>query len=93
MLNVLDCDGVLIVRRRGAESGGTDLTQWIARLLNRPLIAVEDDSVPAEAADEITRWIVSSGIAFLNVAGPRESEAPGIGEYVNTVLAAVVQAS
>ncbi len=72
--NVRDSDGTLILVR-GAPEGGTALTVEEARRRGRPLLQIKTGE-PAIGA--IRRWIDAHGIETLNVAGPRESEAPGI---------------
>lgn len=73
--NVRDADGTLVLTRR-APKGGTGLTVSLARRVGRP-VRVVDLEEPPEAAD-IVAWLEREGVGVLNVAGPRESEAPGI---------------
>ncbi len=73
--NVVDSDGTLVVTV-GPPTGGTALTVRLARRHGRPLKVVDLDAGPD--AEEVRRWITSEGIATLNVAGPRESTAPGV---------------
>ncbi|MCX7002423.1 MAG: hypothetical protein NTV22_04020 [bacterium] len=40
---------------------------------------------------KVKRWIVNNGIAKLNVAGPRESQQPGIYETAAIFLRKVTQ--
>jgi hypothetical protein len=81
--NVRDADGTLVLAR-GRATGGTALTIALARLEGRPLLVVhlERDPSPAEAR----RWIEAGGIAVLNVAGPRESQRPGVGREARAFL-------
>lgn len=73
--NVRDSDATLILCR-GAPSGGTAHTAAVARKLGRPLYIVDLDEQTEPAL--IRRWLIAHGIRVLNVAGPRESQAPGI---------------
>ena len=73
-LNVRDSDATLVVVRGGVE-GGTALTVEIARALGRPLWIAPPRP---EAVGGAVAWLAASGAAVLNVAGPRESEAPGV---------------
>lgn len=75
--NVVDSDGTLILAL-GALSGGTALTRKLARAEQKPLLVIDLDS-PAPA-DEVRCWIRKHNIRTLNVAGPRESQRPGIAE-------------
>ena len=73
-LNVRDSDATLVTAP-GAVTGGTALTVEAARALGRPLWVVppRPDAVGGAAA-----WLRARGVRTLNVAGPRESEAPGV---------------
>jgi hypothetical protein len=73
--NVRDSDGTLVLTH-GRPSGGTALTIAVARRLGRPLLVLDLAGAPAPAAAR--RWVEAEGIAVLNVAGPRESQRPGI---------------
>jgi hypothetical protein len=86
--NVLDSDATLILCR-GPLSGGTLLTFRFAEEHGRPCLAVDLDSPIAPA--EVLRWLEEHQVEVLNVAGPRESQSPGIGElardFVKELLA------
>ena len=75
--NVQDSDGTLILTW-GPPMGGTLLTLKLARKHRKPCRLVD----LAEGLDvsSVREWLSKSGIETLNVAGPRESEAPGIYE-------------
>lgn len=73
--NVRDADATLIVLRAGSgDSPGTEATRQAALELDRPVFLTGGaDPAPIRA------WLESIGIELtLNVAGPRESEAPGV---------------
>jgi hypothetical protein len=71
--NVRDSDATLVIVRPGIDSPGTTLTVRLAEALGRPhLLAGVDDAARARA------WLDALTPGVLNVAGPRESEAPGI---------------
>jgi len=73
--NVRDSDATLVLTTSPA-AGGALLTIEVARALSRPHLVVDPFAdPPAPAAD----WLRALGGGVLNVAGPRESEAPGIG--------------
>lgn len=89
--NVRDADGTLILAPPGELTGGTALTRQIAIELAKPHLLI--DPAQAQAADacaEIRRWIDDHDIALLNVAGPRESECPGICEQARRLLTALL---
>ncbi len=73
--NVRDSDATLILHR-GKISGGTELTLRLAESLGRFRLCV-DLSVPPPP-EEIAAWLIGTGVKELNVAGPRESQQPGI---------------
>jgi len=81
--NVAEADATLILvpQANPASWGeGTRLAVRHARDLGKPLhvaILGGDDDV-GEAAAGVRGWLRASGAASLNVAGPRESTAPGI---------------
>jgi hypothetical protein len=81
--NVRDSDGTLVLTR-GRPSGGTAFTIATARRLRRPLFVL--DLAGGPSPDEALGWIEAEGIGVLNVAGPRESQRPGIGEEARRFL-------
>ncbi len=80
---MLDSDGTLIFPGK-QESKGTALTIKLARKHSRPVAVVSLDS--ADAADTVQAWIAANNINTMNVAGPRESGAPGIGRKTRELL-------
>jgi hypothetical protein len=87
--NVRDADATLVLYRDRL-SGGTALTVALARRLGRPRLTVDLAVAPDPAA--IRAWLAESNVAVLNVAGPRESQAPGIGAQARAILRAVLAA-
>ena len=81
--NVRDSDGTLVLTG-GRPRGGTALTFALARRLGRPCLVLDLDADPDP--DEIRRWAEAEEIATLNVAGPRESQHPGIHEATRAFL-------
>lgn len=78
--NVRDADATLILHR-GPLFAGTALTAHCAERLGKPLMLVDLNSASASApvpVDAIRDWLQQHRVRVLNVAGPRESEAPGI---------------
>ncbi|MGA2796937.1 MAG: putative molybdenum carrier protein [Thermoguttaceae bacterium] len=81
--NVLESNATLILYR-GQLSGGTLLTFRMAGDHERPCLAVDLDSpIPP---GEIRKWFEAHGVEVLNVAGPRESQSPGIGELARDFM-------
>ena len=85
--NVRDSDATLIVHA-GPPRGGTALTLRLARRQGKPLLRVDLDAHPDPSS--LSEWIETNGIHVLNVAGPRESESPGIGDRTARLLAAAL---
>jgi predicted Rossmann fold nucleotide-binding protein DprA/Smf involved in DNA uptake len=73
--NVRDSDGTLILLN-GPPRGGSLLTQRTAAARGKPCLLVDVNTTIAAA--EIRSWLGEHGVRVLNVAGPRESQSPGI---------------
>lgn len=88
--NVRDSDGTLLLTTSAA-SAGTELTVEVARWLGRPVYRWQLD-VPPDA-EAFRGWLRAHKIRTLNVAGPRESESPGVhasaGAYLRAVLPSI----
>lgn len=87
-MNVFDADGT-VVFTRGAPEGGSAATVLLARRLAKPCLLVDLDDIanlgPVEAA-RLLGWLEHHQIKTLNVAGSRESGAPGIHDVVLAFL-------
>ncbi|HEX6278623.1 MAG TPA: putative molybdenum carrier protein [Pyrinomonadaceae bacterium] len=83
VLNVLDSDGTLIIHR-GEISGGTELTRDIALVRNKPHLTIDLNDESEANIRTAGAWLEDTAPATLNVAGPRESESPGI--YQETLV-------
>ncbi len=88
--NVRDSDATLILHRGGPLRGGTALTRDLARRWERPCRVV-DLAAPGDLAD-LLYWLRSASIAVLNVAGPRESQQPGIQQIAQEYLMGLIAA-
>lgn len=76
--NVLDSDATLVLFHSSI-SGGTKLTTSFAKRHSRPILTA--DLAAIDLNDEIDRcklWLNDIRPNRLNIAGPRESNAPGI---------------
>lgn len=85
--NVRDSDATLIIAR-GRLAGGTALTAHLARRAARPCLVV--DLLDHPAPPEVARWLAAQRVRVLNVAGPRESQRPGIHRQARQLLDAVL---
>jgi hypothetical protein len=82
LINIRAADATLIVADRPA-SAGTGLTIRLCRLASKPYIL---NPTP----DELNHWLHLHKPAILNVAGNRESVAPGIAQKTIALLTAVL---
>ena len=73
LCNVRDSDATLIVVR-GEPAGGTAYTVRVAQDLERPYLVVPPDVTHVARTLD---WLRDDQVVLLNVAGPRESGAPG----------------
>lgn len=87
--NVRSADATLIITAGGPLSGGTLHTAEYARALDKPLLHVDlaaaehDLDTPGQ---HLRTWLRHHAVRTLNVAGPRESTAPGIHAAVRDFL-------
>lgn len=86
-LNVRDADATLVLTR-DLPQGGTLLTLEEVQALGRPHLVVDLGRAPDPG--QAARWLRQSGAGVLNVAGPRESTAPGIHQTASRFLKAVL---
>lgn len=87
--NVRDADATLVLFR-GPPSAGTAFTIECAARLERPLLVV--DLLDTQKSEKIRPWLdrfTDGGV--LNVAGPRESQAPGIYADAVRILEALLR--
>jgi xanthine/CO dehydrogenase XdhC/CoxF family maturation factor len=80
--NVRGSDATLVLT--GEPSPGTELTLDVARRLGKPAYVWAATS-PADAGS-FRRWLQAHGVRTLNVAGPRESESPGVYDAARALL-------
>ncbi len=81
--NVIDSDGTLILATEPL-TGGTAFTLRMARRHQRPWLLV--DLFQPVRHDQLREWLLAHDIDVLNVAGPRESGVPGIGDLAREYL-------
>jgi len=86
--NVRDADATLAIVA-GPPRGGTAAAVAHAERLGRPVRVLDLDADDADAAD-LAAWLAGARVGRLNVAGPRESECPGIGARARRVLDALL---
>ena len=87
--NIQDSDGTMILTW-GPPQGGTLLTLKLAKKHHKPFLLI-DLSLDGNAST-VGEWIQKNAIQILNVAGPRESEAPGIHDRALNFLREIFEA-
>ncbi|MGA7276501.1 MAG: putative molybdenum carrier protein [Desulfocapsaceae bacterium] len=88
--NVVDADGTLIVSH-GALTGGSALTEKIARRLKKPCLHIDFDKVSLDkACEKTTDWVEQHMIRVLNVAGPRSSSDPEIYQLTRNLVVRLI---
>ena len=85
-LNVRDSDGTLILTLGQVEGGTLQTLQYARQLLKPRLVVSLDGGVTDRVIETIEAWLRLSAIRTLNVAGPRESERPGIHRLTYSLL-------
>jgi hypothetical protein len=86
--NVIDSDATLVLTS-GEPAGGTALTIRLALQSGRPLYVV--DLAREQSLEAVRAWLRENRIHVLNVAGPRESQQPGIGLQAAKFLRSVLE--
>jgi Circularly permutated YpsA SLOG family len=84
--NVLDSDATLIVARERELSGGTAFTKELAIQHGRPVIVIREPEGIAKSTVALSKFLKQNKVRTLNIAGPRETQAPGLGKFVRELL-------
>lgn len=91
--NVRDAD-VTVIFVHGAVTRGSRLTKKICEELSKPFAIIDLQSVDNLTASELLReFVMSHKAATLNVAGSRESVAPGIQGRVRRIVMLALEPS
>ena len=85
--NVRDSSGTLVITE-DTPGGGTALTIEFTRRYGKPCLVIDLKLTKAKerVLESIRTWIAENDVRVLNVAGPRESTAPGIYEKTRAFL-------
>ena len=84
--NVADADVTLIIAGKVPLEGGTRYTQECAARLGKPYVIVTRSEGIERAVAAVRGLLGEHRVETLNVAGPRESEEAGLGEFAADVL-------
>lgn len=85
--NVRDSDATLIFTLTDKLDGGSKRTAEFAEKLGKPYLHVR----PGIHPKYIARFLQHHAVKKLNIAGKRESSAPGIGDFVRQTLSAALR--
>lgn len=89
--NVVDGDATLILSH-GRLTGGSALTEKIARRLNKPCLHVDFESDGLDqAVQAVGQWLKRHDVRVLNVAGPRASSDPRIYALAKELIAELIR--
>jgi hypothetical protein len=91
--NIRDSDGTVLFSTTEQISGGARLTANLARLAKKPFLHLTLAKNSTDAAARLKAFISRYKIQVLNVSGPRASEEPHIGQFVQQVLSQALDAS
>lgn len=87
-LNIRGSDATLIVGEPPL-SGGTALTERLACRHGKPYLLISPSAADEQAVATVRQWLQAGKYTVLNVAGPRESQLPGIGRRTFELLLAI----
>ena len=88
--NVIDSDGTVIISH-GKLTGGSKLTQKIAKKHDQPCLHIDLNETPAFiTASTINSWIIENKIEVLNIAGPRASKDPKIYKDTSYIVEGII---
>jgi hypothetical protein len=84
--NVRDSDGTAIFSLAETLTGGSRRTAELARQYGKPWLHLAKDVTGKDAEELLRRFARENHIRVLNVAGPRASAEPMVGEFVRAIL-------
>jgi hypothetical protein len=84
--NVRDSDGTAILSLSATLTGGSRKTAELAARLGKPWLHLSREVDGHAAGARLRRFVRERRIRVLNVAGPRASTAPTVGDFVRLTL-------
>jgi hypothetical protein len=84
--NARDSDGTVVFSIAEVLTGGCKETVELARKHGKPVLHLCKANGVSVAELALRRFIAEHGITVLNVAGPRASKEPEVGDFVREVL-------
>src|SRR5262245_35242174 len=82
----VETSSATLVLSRGSPMGGVRFTVELAEAMRRPLLLIDLNDGASDHAEVIARWLGGLRPRLLNIAGPRESGAPGVNEQAKSLL-------
>jgi hypothetical protein len=90
-MNIFEAHGTLIITR-GKLIGGSALTRQVAKKHGFPCLHIDlDRALPAEAVCNAKAWVDQYKIKVLHVAGPQESNSPGIHDIAFDIVSRIIK--
>lgn len=87
----IECSDGTAIFYFGRPTGGTELTLATCIRLGKPYQLVDAVEIgPVRAGSMLASFIEQCEIDVVNVAGPRESSAPGVYDYVRTAVESLI---
>ena len=84
--NVRDSDATVIVSRAARLTGGSLFTMELAAAQRKPCLHLSGLLDAPENARQLRDFIRRNGVKILNVAGPRASGEPQVGEFIQEII-------
>jgi hypothetical protein len=84
--NVRDSEATVILSLTRRLRAGTKRTAHLARQMHKPLLVITPGPDARKLARLLDHFLTQHDVRILNVAGPRASEQPAIGQFVCEIL-------
>jgi hypothetical protein len=84
--NIQDSGATVIFSRSPELTDGTKLTAELAKKIGKPMLHLLPSMGTDEAAAQLNEFLQTHSVVVLNVAGPRASDEPELGDFVKAVL-------
>lgn len=84
--NIRDSDATVIFSLSSFLGGGALLTLQLAKQIQKPWIHVHAGMEIQNGAAHLHQFVSQFSIKVLNIAGPRRSEEPTLGEFLTQVM-------
>ena len=79
-LNVMAAEATIILYRKDPTLDGTIDTIYFVKKHKKPHLVLDGEMFSENGVDVAVKWLSENRFCSINIAGPRESSDPGIGE-------------